>query len=263
LLDAKIENGTYDDDVFMMTDFSSISTKEVPRPEFIERITSRDSWGTPKGWEHNAKESKRFVDYLIKYKDMYVIGENSMEIRSEDKIPKEKFKMKISFGNVKSTSNGFFGGSPYQRPTSKYSELGNRDLELILIREGFMIPCSRNQTWLAFNPACAKMLGWKLSEDGMFVWMDNSGNKMVESVYWQSGNTFYRNRSNQEVGDGWLVLASGKAIEALQTIGSIYVHQVDERTLEDESILPMDSEYKIYPLQIESIESLAISDKKR
>ena len=36
LLDTKIENGVYDDDVFMMTDFSSIFTKEVPRPEFIE-----------------------------------------------------------------------------------------------------------------------------------------------------------------------------------------------------------------------------------
>lgn len=263
LLDAKIRNGIYDDDVFMMTDFSSIYTKEVPRPVFIERITSRDSWGTPKGWEHNAKESTRFVDYLIKYNDMYVVGEFSMAIRSEDKIPKDKFKMKISFDNVKSTSDGFFGSSPYQRPTFKYSELGNKDPELILIREGYLIPCSRNQIWLAFNPACAKMLGWRLSKDGMFVWVDTSGNKMVESVYWQSGNTFYRNRSNQEVGDGWLVLASEQAIEALQTIGAIYVHQVDERTLEDESILPMDSEYKIYPLQIGSIESPAISDIKR
>ena len=95
----------------------------------------------------------------------------------------------------------------------------------------------------------------------MFVWVDTSGNKMVESVYWESGNTFYRNRSNQEVGDGWLVLASEQAIEALQTIGSIYVHQVDERTLEDESILPMDSEYKIYPLQIDSIGVLPNSDE--
>lgn len=261
LLDTKIENGVYNDDVFMMTDFSSIFTKEVPRPEFIERITKRDSWGTPKGWEHNAKESTRFVDYLIKYNDMYVVGEFSMAIRSEDKIPKDTFKMKISFDNVKSTSDGFFGSSPYQRPTFKYSEFGNEDPELILIREGYLIPCSRNQIWLAFNPACAKMLGWRLSKDGMFVWVDTSGNKMVESVYWESGNTFYRNRSNQEVGDGWLVLASEQAIEALQTIGSIYVHQVDERTLEDESILPMDSEYKIYPLQIDSIGVLPNSDE--
>lgn len=261
LLDTKIENGVYDDDVFMMTDFSSIFTKEVPRPEFIERITKRDSWGTPKGWEHNAKESTRFVDYLMKYKGMYVIGEFSMAIRSEDKIPKEKFKMKISFDNAKSSSNEFFGSSPYQRPTFKYLEFGNEDSELILIREGYLIPCSRNQIWLAFNPACAKILGWRLSKDGMFVWLDNDGNKMVESVFWQSGNTFYRNRSNQEVGDGWLVLASDKAIATLQSISSIYVHQMDERTLEEESILPMDCEYKVYPLQVEPISVLSNSDK--
>ena len=261
LLDTKIENGVYDDDVFMMTDFSSIFTKEVPRPEFIERITKRDSWGTPKGWEHNAKESTRFVDYLMKYKGMYVIGEFSMAIRSEDKIPKEKFKMKISFDNAKPSSNEFFGSSPYQRPTFKYLEFGNEDSELILIREGYLIPCSRNQIWLAFNPACAKMLGWRLSKDGMFVWLDNDGNKMVESVFWQSGNTFYRNRSNQEGGDGWLVLASDKAIATLQSISSIYVHQMDERTLEEESILPMDCEYKVYPLQVEPISVLSNSDK--
>ena len=159
--------------------------------------------------------------------------------------------MKISFNDVKSISSGFFGNSPYQRPTFKYSELGNEDPELILIREGYFIPSSRNQTWLAFNPACTKMLGWKLSKDGMFVWIDRNDNKMIESVYWQSGNTFYRGRNNQEVGEGWLVLASVEAIAALQTISSIFVHQMDERTLENESILPMDSEYKVYPLQID------------
>ena len=197
----------------------------------------------------------------MKYKGMYVIGEFSMAIRSEDKIPKEKFKMKISFDNAKPSSNEFFGSSPYQRPTFKYLEFGNEDSELILIREGYLIPCSRNQIWLAFNPACAKMLGWRLSKDGMFVWLDNDGNKMVESVFWQSGNTFYRNRSNQEGGDGWLVLASDKAIATLQSISSIYVHQMDERTLEEESILPMDCEYKVYPLQVEPISVLSNSDK--
>ena len=36
--------------------------------------------------------------------------------------------------------------------------------------------------------------------------------------------------------------------KSVKTICSIYIHQVDERTLENESIMPMDSEYKIYPL---------------
>ncbi|HEX7870533.1 MAG TPA: hypothetical protein VF455_10525 [Chryseobacterium sp.] len=41
---------------------------------------------------------------------------------------------------------------------------------------------------------------------------------MVESIYWASGNMNMTPRKDGEVGEGWFVIASDKAIAEIQTV---------------------------------------------
>ncbi|MBM5571587.1 MULTISPECIES: hypothetical protein [Deefgea] len=66
--------------------------------------------------------------------------------------------------------------------------------------------------WLAFNPAIALSLGWSLSEDGLFRWINSAGKTMVESIWWQDGPMDRQPPKNNELtGEGWLVVVSQEA----------------------------------------------------
>ncbi|MDF5717509.1 MAG: hypothetical protein PUP93_27500 [Rhizonema sp. NSF051] len=75
------------------------------------------------------------------------------------------------------------------------------------------------ENWLALNPAAGRALGWTPSSNGLFRWVDSQGRVMVESVWWIDGIFNQNNSSHDEVGEGWLVLASE---EAWSQIASYY-----------------------------------------
>jgi hypothetical protein len=70
-------------------------------------------------------------------------------------------------------------------------------------------PASR---WLALNPALALLLGWLLSDTGLFRWEDLSGRVMVESVWWRDGwLELEPPRTFCTQGEGWIVLCAPAA----------------------------------------------------
>ena len=70
--------------------------------------------------------------------------------------------------------------------------------------------------WIALNPAIAAYLGWKAADGGLFRWVDTAGEVMVETLWWADGNISLTPPKNEnEVGEGWIVLASRKAFEAI------------------------------------------------
>lgn len=246
LLDSGIVDGEYDDNVFMMNDFSVINFEEHPRPVFIPRLTEKDAWSMPKRWEYQATESTLFADKLIEVQHMFVIGQFLQCRQHSDDIPYEEYKMRVSFDVVEQTEDGFFGSSPFLRQTSQYLRIGADDPEIIVLRGGYYACMHNKQNWIAFNPALAFYLGWMPADNGSFAWNDANGNRMVESIYWKSGNVEYRHRSNHETGDGWYVLASQSALEALKEVGNLYFHQHVSRGLEAMSFTPISSEMKSF-----------------
>jgi len=46
---------------------------------------------------------------------------------------------------------------------------------------------SHGADWLALNPDVGYLIGWKLANDGLFRWVDNEEQVMVESVWWVDG----------------------------------------------------------------------------
>ena len=71
--------------------------------------------------------------------------------------------------------------------------------------------------WLAFNPELARELGWSSKSDELFGWEDENGNLMVHSVWWQDGLLQTPPpKFHDEVGEGWVVLATTEALERVQ-----------------------------------------------
>ncbi len=69
--------------------------------------------------------------------------------------------------------------------------------------------------WLAINPGIARGLGWQPSDEGLFRWVDASGQVMVESRWWIEGMKYFQLHADEEVGEGWLVVASAQGWEHL------------------------------------------------
>ena len=69
--------------------------------------------------------------------------------------------------------------------------------------------------WLAINPLLAYELGLTLNKSqGNFRWDDASGKSVIESIFWQLGNTANRSsHHNSEAGFGWRVLVTRKGLE--------------------------------------------------
>ena len=72
--------------------------------------------------------------------------------------------------------------------------------------------------WLAFDPALARELGWSLSPNGFFRWVDSQGCIMVESIWWTDGLLPLRSVGHDKgaAGEGWYVIASTQAADSIQ-----------------------------------------------
>lgn len=76
---------------------------------------------------------------------------------------------------------------------------------------------SPGENWLALNPEIGHKLGWRLSDEGLFRWIDDEAEIMVESIWWSDGLLGQSPlHFDIEVGEGWIVLASRRAWGALQ-----------------------------------------------
>ncbi len=102
--------------------------------------------------------------------------------------------------------------------------------------------------WIALDPAVAAQLGWTLKETGLFAWCDEAGETMAETVWWADGSLHhYPPEFDDEVGEGWLVLASPAGVAALKTIFPAilrYVRVERRLTLRDGGEITRHSEWQ-------------------
>lgn len=245
LLDGGAIDGRYSDTFFMVNDFSYIKLQEQKKPKFIHQITDENAWSVPENWEYGAENMERLDGKIPEIVDMFVIGEFTHLYKFGNKRGIEEFSMKVSLESQKYNKENFFGGIPYQYPNSLYYDLAYADMEIIIKRDGYFTANRNKQVWIAFNPIIATILGWKPSEEGCFAWVDEDGNKMVESIFWQMGNIHDYNRSNAETGEGWYVLMSSKALDKLRAFGGLFVHQLVERWIGEQYANPISTGYKM------------------
>ena len=77
---------------------------------------------------------------------------------------------------------------------------------------------SPGANWIALNPVIARELGWSLATDGMFRWLEARGTTRAESIWWVDGQPAHTTNgpSSEEVGEGWLILATQSAFEEMK-----------------------------------------------
>jgi hypothetical protein len=89
---------------------------------------------------------------------------------------------------------------------------------LIIRNHAFMYDTLGTE-WIALNPVVATQLGWTLKETGLFAWCNERGEVMVETVWWADGSLHHHPPEfDDEVGEGWLVLASPVGVATLKAI---------------------------------------------
>ena len=73
--------------------------------------------------------------------------------------------------------------------------------------------------WLALNPSIGFSLGWSVSNEGAFRWVNEKGDIMVESIYWKDGPISRQPPKMDDIcSNGWLVVASQEAIEKIREV---------------------------------------------
>ncbi len=235
LKDGGAINGNYLDFVFLSCDFRSILVEAQIKPDFIQRIADPDSWSADKNWIDESKKSPRLSDGIALYNGCCVIGEYSRIKKMEDKLPYEEYQAKLSFDEVginDPPANSFFGESPFMRESSDYLELGWDDPEVILLRGGYYMDFSNKSHWIAFNPALAILLGLRPSVNGYFAWENERGVKVVESIYWQSGNISGASSDRYEASEGWMVVATKEIVDLIRSRNQVFLHKMVLRRYE-------------------------------
>ena len=214
-------------EAFVLTDFSVINVVVHPKPSFIHRISERETYCLPLTWWTTAKESRRLYEQMVHVGEMIVIAERTLLCKPQDETAFEEYSMKLSYIDERFMFEGFF------------------ESDCIVMRDGYFSAERIKSCRVEFNPEVATCFGWKPASDGVGKWKDVKGNIMVESFYWQQGNTQYRMRSDRESGEGWYVVASEKAMSQLSKMGELCIHRQVERRKNSEFERPTDSTYVI------------------
>lgn len=103
--------------------------------------------------------------------------------------------------------------------STAYHTLGGLDMQSLVVQHRYFLHHSFKSEWLAFNPALARHLGWEPAPGQLFGWQDKEANLLVKSVYWANGNMeMPPPQLESEAGEGWLVLASARALAQLSQL---------------------------------------------
>lgn len=71
--------------------------------------------------------------------------------------------------------------------------------------------------WLSLDPRIAATLGWVLEQNEYLKWVDSDGKLMIQTIWWRDGLLEqYSTRSECQVAEGWLVVASSEAVRQIR-----------------------------------------------
>ena len=203
-----------------------ILSKTLSRPTYIAPIFGlehRDTYESLEKW-CNQIEDDAFAFDSEADDDIVILAENTKLKRLEWKSPREVRQSATCLSETPKLEQEHkerdeIFQSIFRGLVSGYPELQteNNDYSIVL-RNNPTIYDSPGGEWLALNPKVGNSLGWSLSEEGFFRWVNDEGKIMAESVWWIDGNIDQAPRHfDDEVGEGWLVLASKEALNSIRS----------------------------------------------
>ncbi|WP_022826295.1 ATP-binding protein [Hymenobacter norwichensis] len=201
----------------LLPDYQAYAFSQVPKPACVQSL-QREYYGhLAKEWVSQVADAEQLrVTSLPVYRPSWlVIGEATYLHSLDWNAATEEYQCQLT-AEKESDEELISLNLVFNCPTDVYHDLQPRTGALIIGRAQVNI-FTRQSAWLAFNPALAKALGWQPSPDKLFGWQNQDGELLVESVYWISGNVAMPPpHTKSEAGEGWLVVASAKALSQLR-----------------------------------------------
>lgn len=232
-----------------------ILSKALSRPAYIPPIFGLEHRNTSESLEKwcNQTEDDVFVFDSKNDDEAVILAENTELKRLEWESPREirqsvtclsgTSKLEQEHKEREEIFQSIFRGL-----VSEYPELQTeKNNHSIVLRNNPTIYDSPGGEWLALNPKVGNSLGWSLSEEGLFRWVNDEGKTMVESIWWIDGNIDQAPpHSDDEVGEGWLVLATKEALNSIKSIFGLLVKKIrlERSFVSDGQVTRMEKQYE-------------------
>lgn len=178
----------------------------------------------------NGEGADDWSEYPEWIDGFHIIGERTFFVRPDWEWPREERRRGIVSGPLGSER----GHQSLETARGLTHEMylsgrAQEDGQLIVLNsEGHLI--GSQYMWAAVNANFARALGWHPSPGGPLHWKDAAGATTVKSVYWRDGWIWLQPPRFQSLGEGWLVLASSDAVDAIRrTAPGAEVHLWVER----------------------------------
>ena len=194
------------------------------RPTQIRRAMETPFGDNAEEWVQNVDGALPSTDWIPDEQWIVVAEKTNLTIRKDRRSMTETRCSVLDAGNLtrrqlEEDPESMFG-EVLRKHVSEYPAM--RDYSgssaLILRHAAYWVD-SPGGEWLALNPAIALRMGWSIAEDGLFRWVNDRGRVMVESIWWMDGRPLLLadGLSEDEAGEGWLVLASESALGQIET----------------------------------------------
>lgn len=162
-----------------------------------------------------GKEADDWQYYPSKVGDLCIIAERSYFIRPEWEWPREERYRGILTESHDDEIARYAVSTQHELTYRQYSEgTGQEESQLTIYNYERQLSGPQYR-WIAINSNIARQLGWELSPNAKFEWLDCEGNLMVKSVFWKNGWIWLKPPRFETLGGGWLVLASEGALRSM------------------------------------------------
>jgi len=207
--------------VIRFYDPDMILAEPAPRPPAVCPMAGRLQYGVDnEEWLERVGEAVDSASFKMA-EGLVILGEETILKRLELETPTEIRRSVVHLSgtthlNPDDDRDTFFQ-SVTNRLIREYPKMEMKRVPVpLIVRHTAYEYDSPGENWLALNPAVGYQLGWNLAENGLLKWVDDEGQVIVKSTWWADG---FVGQSpphlDEEVGEGWLVIASQAAWDAI------------------------------------------------
>lgn len=212
---------------FQFYDPNMMLKEPIKRPKSVNVAYNRSySYRGTEEWLNKIHES--INKNIFKIEDnRFILGEKTKLRFADRNEPTELRKSKVYVSDTFLAHEKSFFFKVHCCSLAEYLDIETNidPLPLIIYNESYEFE-SWGINWIALNPRIGKELGWHISKDGLFRWLDDEDNIMVESIWWKDGIIEEFFPSFSEVGEGWIVVASKSAIESIKSKYGILMRSI-------------------------------------
>lgn len=190
------------------------------KPFFIQTVKGSEFGGVAKDWVNRIEESHQLKkSKLLDYSNGFsVIAEHSWVKNLDWGNPTEEYTSQIAVNAEIDESKEYIFGSAFHKLSKDYHNLSSGGRFIIICRNHQFNQFDLKSQWIAINPSLARYLGWIPEYNKLFAWQNSNGQLMAESIYWSNGNFNITPRKDGDVGEGWFVIASDLALDAIHMV---------------------------------------------